>query len=267
MRQDAFRVLLTGTFREGDVRVAWDETPFPFPADLRRLIEETWAREQARAQAAGQVLFPGPMCGLRGWVHADGQLRLDLRRTDYREFVGTNRNLGTVLPRFGGDALVNGIGVNAAAVTGDGFLVLLRKSQRVFDRPGMLDVPSGGINPVEHRVDGIPDVFYAMRDELAAEVGLGQDNIGEVLCLGLVEDCEFAKPELIFKTSLGPPRSILEARWAHAREGFESSGLVFIENTANALRSFLDSAWAELTPGAQASLTLHAAHRGFWLPA
>jgi hypothetical protein len=83
------------------------------------------------------------------------QLLLHLGLTSYREFLGTNwANSASWLREQGatdwGDKqayLADPLGVGAALVTADDFLVLLRRSWQVAEAPGLVDVPGGHPEP------------------------------------------------------------------------------------------------------------------------
>lgn len=83
------------------------------------------------------------------------QLLLRLGLTSYRDFLGTNWASSAAWLRQQGVTdwgdkqayLADPLGVGAALVTADGFLVLLRRSQQVAEAPGLVDVPGGHPEP------------------------------------------------------------------------------------------------------------------------
>ena len=83
------------------------------------------------------------------------QLLLRLGLTSYREFLGTNWASSAAWLRQQGAAdwgdkqayLADPLGVGAALTTADDFLVFLRRSQRVAEAPGLVDVPGGHPEP------------------------------------------------------------------------------------------------------------------------
>lgn len=82
-------------------------------------------------------------------------LLLHLGLTSYRDFLGTNWSSSASSLRQQGAAdwgdkqayLADPLGVGAALVTADGFLVFLRRSQQVAEAPGLVDVPGGHPEP------------------------------------------------------------------------------------------------------------------------
>lgn len=83
------------------------------------------------------------------------RLLLHLGLTSYRDFLGTNWSSSASWLRQQGAAdwgdkqayLADPLGVGAALVTADDFLVFLRRSQQVAEAPGLVDVPGGHPEP------------------------------------------------------------------------------------------------------------------------
>ncbi|KAE8607444.1 hypothetical protein XENTR_v10011187 [Xenopus tropicalis] len=88
-------------------------------------------------------------------VDEQGGLTLHLALTSYRDFLGTNwsGNAKALQERGGrehGDPeayLAQPLGVGAALQCSDGRFVLLRRSNRVGEAPGLLDIPGGHPEP------------------------------------------------------------------------------------------------------------------------
>lgn len=93
------------------------------------------------------------------------QLLLRLGLTSYRDFLGTNWASSAAWLRQQGLAdwgdkqayMADPLGVGAALTTADDFLVFLRRSQRVAEAPGLVDVPGGHPEPQVRRQAGCKD--------------------------------------------------------------------------------------------------------------
>ncbi|XP_035885532.1 uridine diphosphate glucose pyrophosphatase NUDT22 isoform X3 [Phyllostomus discolor] len=103
------------------------------------------------------------------------QLLLRLGLTSYRDFLGTNWASSAAWLRQQGLAdwgdkqayLADPLGVGAALTTADDFLVFLRRSQRVAEAPGLVDVPGGHPEPQGQQAQG-----KAGREEVGSGLSL-----------------------------------------------------------------------------------------------
>lgn len=112
-----------------------------------RLQAQPWLFDAPKFRLHSAVLAP-----------ADSQrphLLLRLGLTSYRDFLGTNWASSAAWLRQQGAAdwddkqayLADPLGVGAALTTADDFLVFLRRSGRVAEAPGLVDVPGGHPEP------------------------------------------------------------------------------------------------------------------------
>lgn len=127
------------------------------------------------------------------------QLLLHLGLTSYRDFLGTNWSSSASWLRQQGAAdwgdkqayLADPLGVGAALVTADDFLVFLRRSQQVAEAPGLVDVPGGHPEPQALCSGGSPqhkdlpgelvvrELFSSVLQEICDEVSDGApDSMG-----------------------------------------------------------------------------------------
>lgn len=132
---------------------AYDRRPLPGGDNA---ISAAW---ESRLQAQ-PWLFDAPKFRLHSATLAPigspgPQLLLRLGLTSYRDFLGTNWASSAAWLRQQGATdwgdkqayLADPLGVGAALATADNFLVFLRRSQRVAEAPGLVDVPGGHPEP------------------------------------------------------------------------------------------------------------------------
>jgi 8-oxo-dGTP pyrophosphatase MutT (NUDIX family) len=247
------RFHVSGDWDESQVRTSWGDSSHIVPAVARRLIDQAWELASARP---GVKLFDGPMCRLENWsVSSAGRLELLLSPTSYKLFLGTNMCHPELADQFGPQVLANPVGVSPALETSDGFLMLGRRNSRVAYYPGRVHPFAGCLEPVEGDADDDPahigpDVFAAVRRELAEELRLGHADAPIVRCTGIVEDTGLRQLELIFRVKSALSRSRLDSQVA--REEHRESWSV--PATASGVEAGL--ADPELTPVAVASLLL-----------
>lgn len=146
----------------------------------------------------------------------------------------------------------DGLGVNALVVTADTKAVLVRRSENVFDRPGMLDTGGGHLDPTIHRREGRPDPFAAIAAEVQDEFGLRSDELLLITLLGGVRHLPGFKPELLFGIHVGITFATLARRWRDAPEAAEAASLESIP--VSRLGRILLERRSCLTPSGQASL-------------
>uniref|UniRef100_A0A8C5CT47 Uncharacterized protein n=1 Tax=Gadus morhua TaxID=8049 RepID=A0A8C5CT47_GADMO len=134
-------------------------------AALESHIEEVWAKRVTREP----WLFNGSKFRLhsftfdsskapmsrRGRSEAGPRLTLRLGLTSYKDFLGTNWSERAGALRRRGETELNDpcgllaqpLGVGGVLCTSDGKVVLIRRSQRVAEAGGLLDIPGGHPEP------------------------------------------------------------------------------------------------------------------------
>ncbi len=244
-----------GAFAPEGLVLAWGNERRAANEEVDRLIEETWRVETARAEAAGRHLFDGPMCRLIDWRIADGRLALTLGAVSYREFMGTNATRANVRYRYGPEVMANPLGVSAAVVTDDGFLLLGRRSRQVALYAERIH-PIGGIVEPPEPPGTPPDPFMAMAKEIEEELGLSPAP-GVAACLGIVRDKHTVQPEMIFDMSVAADVEAVQRAAAGAVHADEHTELVHMRNHPGAVVSFVEQHYGQLTPIGLAALLLH----------
>src|SRR5688500_85996 len=129
------------------------------------------------------------MCRLERCEASPEALRLWVSPTSYKPFLGTNLTGVDVLA----SALANPLGLSAALVTSDGWLMLGRRNTSVAYYPNRTHPFAGSLEPGE-----LTDVFKGVLRELDEELGLSEREVAEIRCLGLIEDAKLRQPEIVF---------------------------------------------------------------------
>jgi hypothetical protein len=213
------------------------------PADVLELIESAWAEGMKRI---GSILYDGPMVRLESWRVDDGRLHLELGRTSYKIFWGTNLHNSNLADKYGRSVLANPLGLSAVLHSSDGFLLMGRRNARVAYYPNRVHPFAGSATE--------SDVFAGIRRELREELALEETDITDVRCIGLAEDNSIRQPELIFSVQSSLTHQRIESRL----DATEHSALVAIRATSTAVNFATKN--PELTPIAQASLALWQSH-------
>ncbi|XP_008837182.1 uridine diphosphate glucose pyrophosphatase isoform X2 [Nannospalax galili] len=224
---------------------AHDRRPLPGGDNTITAIWET------RLQAQPWI-FDAPKFRLHSATLASSstqpQLVLRLGLTSYRDFLGTNWSSSASWLRQQGAAdwgdkqayLADPLGVGAALITADDFLVFLRRSQQVAEAPGLVDVPGGHPEP---------------------QVNLPRLTLSQPLLLGIAcneTSAGRASAEFYVQCSL-TSEEVRSHYLSGGPEAHESTGIIFVE-TERVQRLQETEMWAQLCPSAKGAILLYNRH-------
>ncbi len=243
-----------GGFTAEQLHVQWSALKRETNQEVETLIENTWAAEVDCARQTGRKLYNGHLCRLWDCSRHGSSFQLTLGEVSFKEFLGTNLTHAYLRYFHGPEVLADAVGVSAALRTSDGFLLLGRRSQRVFYHAGRIH-PIGGV--IERVGDVVPAPFSSIIDELAEETNLTREHLGEVVCLGLVRDKHIVQPELIFDVTADADVAYARRVSSQAPDAEEHSELLAVRDHPAAVVTFIEQNYNELTPLALATLLLH----------
>ncbi|MEE6525268.1 hypothetical protein FKM82_025166 [Ascaphus truei] len=181
-------------------------------------------------------------------------LTLHLALTSYKDFLCTNWSgeVGDLQERGGrehGDTeayLAQPLGVGAALQTSDGHFVFLKRSEKVGEAPGQLDVPGGHPEPkvVAPNVPEeelslevlqpelvIRELFSSILAEIRDEVNLPLSALSDPLLLGIARNLTSAgrpSAEFYVRCSLNS-EEVRERYLQGGPEAHESTDIIFID--------------------------------------
>ena len=256
-RQDCGRFLVdvTGRFAPDDIEMQWLAQPRPSSDAIDSSIDEIWQQEMQRAGRDGRKLFDGRLCRLIACQPHDRRLTLVCGPVTFREFVGTNLMQSRLCYTHGPAVLADPIGVSAALLTNDRYLVLGRRAAGVAVNPRRIHPVGGMLEPP--REGGVPDPFACILREIVEETGLEREDIGQSVCLGLIRDKQMLQPELPFHVPLKVGFDTLRRSVESAPDGMEHDELIPIRNDPSIVVTFLQANHDDMTPVAVATLLLH----------
>ncbi len=231
----------------------YDAAHYILPSPHADLSLSHW---QQLLQRGDQHLFNGQLFRLENYQTTPQRLELGLGHTCYRDQIYCNAHAAELFAAYGEAVFTHGLGVSAVVVTKDAYLPLMRRSHRVGEEPGKLDVFGGHAHPNEHLREGRPDLFCAMAEELRAELNVAAEDSAEFYCCGLVENLKTFKPDLVFTLCIQKTREEIMRIAPAASEAEELQELLFLPATQQALEFFLSTQQNALTPSALASLQL-----------
>ncbi|KAG8437965.1 hypothetical protein GDO86_008594 [Hymenochirus boettgeri] len=231
----------------------------------------------------GKIRLEGTGKQIRQEIMMDkqGGLTLHLALTSYRDFLGTNwsgdaKALQEKGGREHGDPeayLAQPLGVGAALECKDKRFVLLRRSSRVGEAPGQLDIPGGHPEPKavapnvpeeELSLDVlkpelvIRELFSSILAEIRDEVNLPMWSLSEPLLLGIARNHTSAgrpSAEFYVRCSLSS-EEVRERYLQGGPEASESTDIIFIDR-AEMLNLEKSEMWKELCPSAKGCVKLY----------
>ncbi|XP_061755641.1 uridine diphosphate glucose pyrophosphatase NUDT22 [Nerophis ophidion] len=227
-------------------------------------------------------------------------LTLRVGLTSYKDYLGTNWSWRVEELCRRGEAdfssrqalLAQPLGVGAVMCTSDGQVVLIRRSQKVAEAGGKLDIPGGHPEPkavcqslgeeninmtlLEKSPEAVvSELFSSVCAEIRDEVGPRQtaevhrallqivnvplSSLGEPVLMGVARNHSSAgRPSIEFHVSCAlSSAEVKELYWKGGAEANESTDIVFL-STAEVLG--LDSSsplWSELCPSAKGAVLLY----------
>lgn len=243
-------VHFVGRFDEAHVRTLVTTRERRRDERLERRVEEVWTRRIAEAPEAS--LWDGEILRLVAHGALPDRVALFVGRTTYREFVGTNLESPDLYEDLGEDYYANPLGVSALLVTRDEEVLLARRSSRVAEAQRLWDLPGGNVPWV---AGAVIHPFAAMREELREEIGLEADEVEDLACVGLVENGNTHKPDLIFCGKVRERAKGLLRR-ARAAKSPEHDDFLCLPVRKADLLDFLRTRGDEATPVAAGALAI-----------
>ena len=245
-----FTIEVAGPFRLEQVHAVWTTVERRTTPEIEAVVAEAWDARLAEAKSRGGMFWSAPMARLVDWAVAGGELTVRLGPTTYRDFVGTNIANPWVAERHGSDHLSDGCGVSALVRTSDGRLVLQRRSEAVFEFPGVIAACGGALEPLSP-TDPSTALPAQARREVREELGIPDGSLGTTTLLGIGRTTDRHKPELVYLAET-------TATWPDlkGRRHEEHAALVAIQDTAEAVAATLRDDWDAYAPPGLMALTL-----------
>jgi hypothetical protein len=194
-----------GRWDRPQLRLRWTESSLRETPEVRAIIETEW--RDALLRQPPVHLFDGPMCRLERVQSEGAVLEMELSRTSYKTFYGTNLTHPELAEIYGEEVMARAVGVSVGLVSADGYFMLGRRNSSVAYYPNRLHPFAGTLEP-----DDALDAFAAAERELMEELDLLPAEICAPECIGLVEDQKLSQPELILCASTTKTRQQIESK-------------------------------------------------------
>ncbi|KAL7394659.1 hypothetical protein ABVT39_001407 [Epinephelus coioides] len=213
-------------------------------------------------------------------------LTLRLGLTCYKDYLGTNWSCQVAELRQRGEEefsdplvlLAQPLGVGGILCTDDGQVVFIRRSQRVAEAGGLLDIPGGHPEPkvvcerLGHTVceeqisvdmmqqrHVISELFSSVCAEIRDEVNIPLSSLGEPVLMGVaLNHTSAGRPSAEFYVSCSlTSDEVRKLYWKGGAEAHESTDIVFLSRTEVLQLDRSSPLWSELCPSAKGAVLLY----------
>ncbi|XP_048884346.1 uridine diphosphate glucose pyrophosphatase NUDT22 isoform X2 [Brienomyrus brachyistius] len=209
-------------------------------------------------------------------------LTLHLGLTCYKDFLGTNwsKNVEDLVrqgtSQFGDPSslLAQPLGVGAVLRTSDNLVVFLRRSQKVAEASGLLDIPGGhpepkavcmGVNEDSIRVEQLPqeavvrELFSSVQAEIRDEVNIPLSCLSEPVLMGIaLNHTSAGRPSAEFYISCSlTAQEVKDFYLQGGPEASESTDIVFLSRREALQLNESAPLWSDLCPSAKGAVLLY----------
>ncbi|XP_070692758.1 uridine diphosphate glucose pyrophosphatase NUDT22 [Pempheris klunzingeri] len=213
-------------------------------------------------------------------------LTLRLGLTCYKDYLGTNwscrvaelHGRGEVEFSDSAALLAQPLGVGGVLCTDDGQVVLIRRSQRVAEAGGLLDIPGGhpepkvvcerlgqAVSDEQIRVSMmqqravVSELFLSVCAEIRDEVNIPLSSLGAPVLMGVaLNHTSAGRPSAEFYVSCSlTSDEIRKLYWKGGAEASESTDIVFLNRTEVLQLDSSSPLWSELCPSAKGAVLLY----------
>uniref|UniRef100_A0A3P8SLE2 Nudix (nucleoside diphosphate linked moiety X)-type motif 22 n=1 Tax=Amphiprion percula TaxID=161767 RepID=A0A3P8SLE2_AMPPE len=215
-------------------------------------------------------------------------LTLRLGLTCYKDYLGTNWSSQVAELRRRGEAefsdplalLAQPLGVGAVLRTADGRVVLIRRSQKVAEAGGLLDIPGGHPEPkvvcerlgqavceeninvemMQQKLEVVvSELFSSVCAEIRDEVNVPLSSLGEPVLMGVgLNHTSAGRPSAEFYVSCSlTSDEVRKLYWKGGPEAHESTDVIFLSRTELLQLDSSSPLWSELCPSAKGAVILY----------
>ena len=263
---DAYQLLLTGHFDSSAVSVQFRNRMLAMTPRLQPLIDAHWQQQLATARNDGRTLFDGEMLRLDAYrcneLNGRDCLDLQMSKTKYSQFVGTNLNIERHSLLDDSTRWSNPLGLSALVVCKDKKILLGQRGKGTFLYSGFWHTFGGMADMRDVDSNANVSLFDVIQRELNEELGIAASDVTRLLSMGLVRDRAILQPEMIFEAHVAMSSADIISRATSPLD--RSSGIdnehdrfCAIDDNAPSVDAFVKSYPTQITPVALATLTRH----------
>lgn len=216
-----FQIIYTGIFTEADFHFEVLPGKRSYKAATRKLINAAWQDAKLNPNLDifnGKVISLISSAVTTGKETGRNRIFLKVQETDYKSFYGTNVCNPGVISK---PELANALSVCAVVETVEGTVFAGLRNERLAETSGVWHVPGGTLSAAINPID-------FMKQELAEELNVSEEDIQSSLCLGMAENLLMKKPEFLCYFHLNLNEWQLSDKLLNAPDKDEHTEFVFI---------------------------------------
>ncbi|MCD6329213.1 MAG: hypothetical protein J7M10_02485 [Candidatus Cloacimonetes bacterium] len=225
-----FEILASGVFPNTKLNILHTKRTLSYDKKISALIEKHWKQELKEAQKKNKLLFNGPIYRLENYEIKDDQLNVYVSETNFKELMGTNFYHPELADEYGKSSLSNAIALCTLLETDDENFVFVKRSSNVYFGEGLWHLFAGQFS-IEKKENHTLSVFEVLYKELFEEGALTKDNIAHCVCLGLIRDSIYFKPELVFYTKTSLSAKEVSEKICTAPDGYEHEEVTIVQKS------------------------------------
>jgi 8-oxo-dGTP pyrophosphatase MutT (NUDIX family) len=213
MMAEEFSILISGIFEENQLHCNLMEGKKIYSSQIQKKVEKYWLEKESSS------LFNGTVYSLIKAERRENDIFYSLQQTEYKYFFGTN-----LIDKFLSER-ADILAVCSVIETSDGYSVLGLRANSLAEGKNLWHVIGGSIDSIFSFHE---TAFTSMKKELTEEIGIENDDIETMICLGLGKNRKINKPEFLFYTKLKLSKNELLPKMNTAPDKNEHSKLIFI---------------------------------------
>lgn len=222
------KILASGKYSPQQCKIIITSRAQKFNKQVCESIETNWVKMKKDAVRSGKVLFNGPVFRLEK-IEADAfKLVCFVSHTNFKEILGTNFRNPRFGRQFGRSQLANGLACCSLLETADNKFVFAKRSDKILIGEGKWHCVAGQFSPDIFDPNSDISPFRTIYAEFAEEINLQEEQITTCICLGLIEDPVWLKPEFIFYTRTSLSADELGRIIDNAEDSYEHTKISYI---------------------------------------
>ncbi|KAM6923757.1 uridine diphosphate glucose pyrophosphatase NUDT22 [Xenentodon cancila] len=270
----------------GDGDVVWDSSGIR--NGCINTMENVKSFIQKKTNILSQTSSTCDGIGAEFHLHSRPLLTLRLGLTCYKDYLGTNWSCQAAELRRRGEThfgdpfalLAQPLGVGAVLCTDDGQVVFIRRSQKVAEAGGLLDIPGGHPEPkvvcerlgeavneeqisvttMQQRPDAVvSELFSSVCAEIRDEVNIPLSSLGAPVLMGVaLNHTSAGRPSAEFFVSCSMSSDeVRKLYWKGGAEASESTDVIFLSRKEVLQLNRSSPLWSELCPSAKGAVLLY----------
>ena len=188
-----FIIIHKGIFTEEQIKINYKANEKKYSSNIRKKIEKYWQQEKKK----NKYLYNGKVLSLISSSLKESKLILNLEKTTYKAFLGTNLAVQENPDYFMGN-MANILALCSVIETSDHKIVIGKRTDKVAESKKKWHVVGGNLEILNSTINP----YISIKKELQEEINVLPHQIKKIICLGLGKNLEINKPELLFFSKL-----------------------------------------------------------------